>query len=276
MPNLCRNVAFGIGVVLVALGCYSPNIAQGGFICGADGGCPDKFHCASNNRCYQGDASIDMLPVCNSDATVKAKCATQAALGQSCNPICQTGCNCGWCGVVGGATACLTGSAGKKDVGGTCDPSKDSECLPGLYCQPENCPVGTTTGSCYRLCDPADTTDVCGTGSACNVTAKKNGGGTFQFLKLCSAACDPVSQTSPSCPSPFACYPSGATTTECDCAGTKGTGISCGLAEDCVPGETCVGPMNGTICRPVCTATAPCASGTTCNIPGGAASGTCM
>jgi hypothetical protein len=275
--GLRRIAAVLVAAPLIALGCYSPNISDRGYACGDHGECPEHFHCASNHLCYQHDASIDMQAVCNSVTTVQpiTSCSSAGASGQ-CNPICQTGCNnCGWCAVVGGAATCLTGTAGKMDVGATCDPTKSSECSPGLYCQPETC--GTvTTGTCYQLCDRTDTTNsVCGAKSACNVTAKKSGDGNLPF-ELCSPICDPISQSNMNCQSPFACYPSGATTTECDCAGTAGTGDTCLLAEACAPGKTCVGSGGANTCRPVCTATATCASGTTCNIPTGAASGTCM
>ena len=56
---------------LFVAACYSPNISPGGFACGTDGGCPDNFHCAPNNLCYQGDASVEMPPpVCDSVTTV--------------------------------------------------------------------------------------------------------------------------------------------------------------------------------------------------------------
>jgi hypothetical protein len=262
---------------LFAAACYSPNISPGGFACGDGGACPDKFHCASNNRCYQeADASIDMPAVCTSVTTTQPTCTKGAASGQ-CNPTCQTGCNnCGWCAVVGGAAMCVTGTAGTKDVGATCDSSKTSECLPGLYCQPETCGA-VSTGSCYRLCDPADTKNgvnpVCGAMSACNLAAKKSGSGALPF-SLCSLVCDPTSQSNMNCQAPFACYPSGATTTECDCGGTAATGAPCLLADICAPGETCVGPSGAATCRAICTATVACTSGT-CSIPTGALSGTC-
>src|SRR4051794_24458065 len=114
-----------MGAALFAAACYSPNINSGSYACGTDGGCPDKFHCASDHRCYQeADAKIDIQPVCNSVTTTQpiasTFCSTAAATGQ-CNPICQTGCNkCGWCAVAGSAAMCLTGAAGQKDVGVTC------------------------------------------------------------------------------------------------------------------------------------------------------------
>lgn len=277
MPRFGRIAIVGIPAFLFALSCYNPNISSGSYACGSDGGCPDKFHCASNHICYQGDASIDVPPVCSSVTTVQpiasASC-TGAAASARCSPICQTGCNnCGWCALAGGAATCLTGTAGTKDVGKTCDPTKTSDCLPGLYCQAETCGA-VSNGICYRICDPSQTKNgvnpACGAMSTCNVAAKNGGGFT-----LCSPICDPLSQTNVNCPAPFACYPSGATTTECDCAGTGATGDPCSFASMCAQGETCAGPSGAFTCRPICTAVVPCTSGT-CNIPNGAVSGTCM
>ena len=270
-----------MGVALLGVACYSPNISERGYACGDHGECPEHFHCASNHLCYQGDASVDVSPVCKSVTTVQpiaADFCSKAATSGQCSPLCQTGCNdCGWCAVVDSGAACLTGTAGQKNVGAACDPTKDSECSPGLYCQPQTC--GTVKiGTCYQLCDVNDNVNnvnrVCGAKSACNVTAKNSLGGNLTFM-LCSTVCDPLSQTNSNCPAPFACYPSGATTTECDCAGSAGTGASCSLAENCTPGQTCVGTSAGITCRPICTSTVGCTPGT-CSIPQGAASGTCQ
>ena len=186
----------------LVLGCYSPNIAKGGFICGDGGACPDKFHCALDNRCYQ--EVIDMAPVCTSDASAQQVCSALPASGQACNPGCQMGCDgCGWCAVVNGATRCLTGKAGTKDVGAVCTPSLESDCMPGLYCQAE-----CGAGRCYRICDASDR-GVCGAGSMCNLTGHSSGdAGTFSFT-LCSlvagGTCDAVAQTGCGALGPFAC-----------------------------------------------------------------------
>ena len=109
--------------------------------------------------------------------------------GGACNPGCQTGCSCGWCGVVGGASQCLTGTAGPKDVGEVCNPNSDPNdpmaCKAGLYCQPE---CSDTTGRCYRYCPSTNDSTVCGTGSSCNVTLRKLGGGLPTAGYPCSAA----------------------------------------------------------------------------------------
>ena len=250
--------------MLIALGCYSPNIATGSYACGSDGGCPDKFHCASNHICYsEADAHIDMMPVCKSDASASQLCNALHTSGQACNPGCQTGCNgCGWCAVVSGATKCLTGKAGTKDVGAVCTPSLESDCMPGLYCQPE-----CGTGRCYKICDASDT-GICGTGSKCNLAgSSRSDAGAFSFT-LCSLVtdgkCDPVAQTG--CKDPaFACYPT-SPATECDCPGTVANGQACLFAAQCGRGSSCIGlSMTTQICLQTCKIGADCTSGTCMN-----------
>jgi hypothetical protein len=265
-----------IGLPVLVLGCYTPNISPGGFACGDKGACPDNFQCNTvNNRCYQGphDASL----VCDAVTTVAQVCSAEQVAGQVCNPGCQTGCGgCGWCAVVDGATTCLTGPGGTKAVGDVCDPAIQSDCSPGLYCQPE-----CGSGRCFRFCDSSDAT-VCGTGSECSTAARKSDGSALPFALLCTLVdtCDPVTQMG--CQSvAFACYPG--TPNECDCAGTIGTGQGCplGLASQCIAGDSCFGIPNGTggttnTCLPTCKTAADCKSVGTCMNAGTNFYGYCM
>lgn len=74
--DLRRIAAVLVVSSLSVLGCYSPNIGEGTYACGPDGGCPDKFHCASNHLCYQkADAAIDMQAVCKAAATLPQTCS---------------------------------------------------------------------------------------------------------------------------------------------------------------------------------------------------------
>lgn len=260
-----RQTAAVLVVALsVALGCYSPHIADGGFSCGTDGGCPDNFHCASDHRCYQADANIDMPVVCDAAATTMQVCSLPASSG-ACNPGCQSGCNsCGWCGVVGGVASCMTVPPGIHDIGDLCDPTKTSDCKAGLYCLSE-----CGTGRCYKFCDRNDSNAaaVCGTGSSCNMNVKGSGSVSFSLCSLVSA-CDPVAQTTATCPAPFACYPAGIDGSECDCPGTQRTGQVCegGVAHFCIKGDSCFSISGGTnyMCLPTCKVDADCASGTSC------------
>ncbi len=258
--GLRRIAAVLIVAPLIALGCYSPNIATGSYACGSDGGCPDKFHCASNHVCYlEADASFEMPPVCTAAATLPQICSVAATAGP-CNPGCQSGCKCGWCGVVGGATSCMTGPPGKNDIGDVCDPTKTSDCKAGLYCLSE-CGVGR----CYKFCDRTDpnVAATCGTGSSCSMTV--TGTGSFSF-SLCSlvSTCDAVAQN---CPAPFACYPAGVNGSECDCPGTAGTGQVCmgGVAHFCTKGDSCFNISGANTCLQTCKGATDCASGTSCN-----------
>lgn len=264
MPHVRRIATIGLAAFLVALGCYSPHIVSGGFTCGSDGGCPDNFHCASNNRCYEeADAKIDVPVVCNSEFSAPQVCSAPHATGQSCNPGCQTGCmnGCGWCAVTNGATKCLTGKPGTKDVGAVCTPSLESDCMPGLYCQPE-----CGTGRCYRICD-ASATGACGAGSTCNLRGRSSSdAGTISFT-LCSlvagGTCDAVGQTG-CVASAFACYPT--VPTECDCPGAVATGQTCAFAADCQRGASCIGLTSTTkVCLQTCKTTADCTTGTCMN-----------
>ncbi|HEY4393301.1 MAG TPA: hypothetical protein VGP64_04535 [Polyangia bacterium] len=276
MTTLRRASCVALVAAATALGCYSPNIAAGGFRCGdGDAGvCPDNFQCAADHRCYRGpvDAAVDKAMVCTSMTLSPVQGCSGGATGGGCSPACQTGCDCGWCAVVGGASKCVTGTAGLKDAGEVCDPTNATAaliCKAGLYCQPE---CGDTTGRCYRYCPSNMDSTVCGTGSTCNVTLRELGGGipTAGFL-LCSltSSCTVVPQDK--CPLGFSCYAGGLTQNECDCPGTVSTGDSCSATPQCSPGNLCIGPKMGTTCHQACNESngnADCPAGMTCNSSG--------
>lgn len=279
MDNLRRLLLSGVvAVSATVFSCYSPNIADKGFLCGDGGTCPDNFQCAADHRCYRGkvDAAVDKPIVCTSVTSVAPVCATEPTSPQQCNPTCQTGCTCGWCAVVGGTSKCLTGTAGSKNVGDVCDPTSSMDCKAGLYCQPE---CSDTTGRCYRYCPSTGDSTVCGSGSSCNVTLRKLGGGipTGGFL-LCSltSACTVVPQNG--CPSGFSCYAVGLTQDECDCQGPKATGDACTATPQCQAGNLCIGPSGGATCHQACnevSGNADCPAGMTCT-PSGTLYGYCM
>jgi hypothetical protein len=164
----------------------------------------------------------------------------------------------------------MTGPEGGKDIGAVCDPTMESDCKAGLYCQPE---CQNTTGRCYRLCD---STSACGTGSVCGTVARSNTNAQLPFT-LCSLvqSCDPIGQTG--CPQGFACYPNGGIQTECDCPGVNDTGASCQFfVYDCIADDQCVSFSNGSSsCFVNCSQTSGCAKGS-CNVQPSATYGYCM
>jgi hypothetical protein len=245
---------FALGALSGA--CYNPNIKSGALKCAAGRTCPDGFQCASDNLCYRGDGGPDVpaTMVCNSVTPDASTCSRPAASGQPCNPACQSGCSCGWCGVkTTGAVACLMGTPGTKTTVGTlCDPTNPYDCAPGLYCRAE-----CGTGRCYKFCD---TGDDCAVGTSCSISLPSSA------LHLCSLpdpGCDPIRKTL--CPSGFACYPSG-TRTECDCPGTDDAGTTCGFTDSCMPGYQCVA-TSGTstpTCQKLCRVSSDCGGTRTC------------
>ncbi len=243
---------------LSVVGCYNPNIVEGGLMCGPNRACPDDYKCASNSRCYRRDAGTDVpaAPQCMSTTPDAATCSRPLD-GQPCNPACEYGCSCGWCAVSGGAVSCLTGKPGTKKVGDTCDSSNATDCSPGLYCLAE-----CGTAHCHKYCDRAhDNADCASLGTTCSVTAINNKSYQFSVCALPQNACNPV--TGGGCASGFACFAFSASV-ECDCAGTKTTGMGCKLLQDCAPGYTCINAGGDQSCRKTCMTNGECPSGTTC------------
>ncbi len=259
-----RRIAATLVLVLsVSSGCYSPHIVGGGYRCGDGGACPSGFRCAADHRCYSDsvDAKIELPVTCDSGTSTTSVCTAPAVSGE-CNPGCQSGCNCGWCAVVNGASKCLEGTAGTKDVGAVCDPARKSDCKAGLYCQPE-----CGTGRCYKLCN-SDAN--CDAPSKCDQKAQKvtDGGTASTPFGLCRlvVSCDPTVASSALCPAPFGCYPTGlGSQTECDCAGSIAPGQGCTFLPDCQPGYSCNGTSAGTICLQTCTDSTQCTTGSCTN-----------
>ena len=250
---------------LLVVACYNPNIAQGGFQCGAKNACPQNFHCASDNRCYRGDAGPTDAGVACESPPPTPSCSIDAGSDQTCNPGCQRGCACGWCAISGNNTvSCSTAKQGKTALGQVCDPTATTNpCKPGLFCQPECGSVGR----CLQVCNAnheCNTTDA-GT-STCSLTAS---GTTFRLCTLPN--CDPFKDTG--CPTGSACYAIFPSQTFCSCAGTKAAGATCVNTDDCQPGYTCIGGASGSHCAQLCnnTTNADCASdggSATCTVEG--------
>jgi hypothetical protein len=270
-----------LGSGMVA-GCYRPNILQGGLRCTDAGACPDGFHCASSGLCYEGDAG-PTGPVCGSTPPTPS-CTTAPATGQPCNPNCDFGCSCGFCGVTDGKTTCLTVPAGSAAVGDVCDPRGQAPCQKGLYCKPECGSVDPDLGRCYKFCAAASDCQVCTGDGACQATtctvtetSTSSTGQSFSFM-LCSQPtqqCSPLGATSgcPTADSAFACY-SQSDETFCDCKGTippNPTNMPCKFVGDCIPGYSCV-PFGGGVansCLPTCRTNTDCTAPATCNFLAG-------
>jgi hypothetical protein len=172
----CLAVVLGMAAGGLGLGCYSPNIKDGGLMCAADGSCPSGFTCVAN-RCVRPDSGLDLLappdapgetspdqPEVGDGATEMA--CVQPVAGCTplpsttmCDPVCQTGCGCTQkCSVKHDATiACLPLMGPPRATWDTCDIAsygsdlQDDTCVPGDIClQPGG--AGGAAHSCFQLC----------------------------------------------------------------------------------------------------------------------------
>jgi hypothetical protein len=260
-------------VGITSVGCYKPNIRDGGLLCSDGGLCPDGFHCAANGTCKEGGAtkcqpaSPRLEPICTPDP------------GIDCDPVCQSRCDCGRCNLVGAELTCVP--AGDKQRGDFCNPVAD-DCAPGNVCL-SDC-NGKVAGRCFRFCGNGTVTreDLCG-GQACNVPVNDVDGGVTD-LTACAPpakACNAAGDGSDCGSSALGCYVdvTGAATV-CDCKGASPPAGNCSVFNSCVPGYRCIsmGLINGG--QPTCVKTCAvdgasgCSAGT-CQRAGSGAFGFC-
>ncbi|HET6282572.1 MAG TPA: hypothetical protein VFH73_16530 [Polyangia bacterium] len=258
-----------------AAGCYDPNISNGGLLCAANAKCPDGFKCnPADQKCYKTSGGADArpdAPICTFPV-VTPTCSDAPKMNQKCNPVCQNGCQCGRCNVIGKEPTCT--AIGAKTVGQVCNLSAD-DCSAGLICLQEAC-GGGTLGRCYKYCSKADQ---CG-GPSCQIPVLAPGNQETGFL-VCDVAaqdCDPVAKTG--CPSPsLNCYLTSANQTLCDCPNRAGMlGEACTIYSDCATGLVCVSNLAGLAgsrCAQICSQQSPnCPAAMHC-IPSGMKYGYC-
>jgi hypothetical protein len=229
----------GMAAAGLGLGCYSPNIKNGGLTCAADGACPSGFSCvAGSNVCVRPDAGLDLVaprdaaretssdrPAIGDGATEMvcvqpvAGCTPQSTT--MCDPVCQTLCGCTEkCSVKHNATIACLPLLGQRATWDTCDiTSYDSDvqndtCQPGDICLQPGGSGGTTRG-CFQLCRTDDDCAALGTmaadaaagGAAPPCVLRPVGTAPPNFAppmaRVCDvpyATCDPTPTTNSGCP----------------------------------------------------------------------------
>lgn len=245
-------------VVAALAGCYRPNVQDAGLWCSDGGACPEGFHCGVDRRCHVGQTTM-----CGSDAAVMPLCSDQP-LGKQCDPICQQGCECGRCNLVGDDLRCV--ASGSKIAGDYCNLMSD-DCAAGFVCLREPCSAedadaGPQVGRCYRYCAGDQHCD----GMMCNVQVVSAGGTLLSACQLPPRTCDPVNATTTCGSSLLACYVVDNGRTFCECPQFAGAGEACGVFSSCVPGYRCVqqGAMTPR-CRKVCRLDgSDCGAGSAC------------
>jgi hypothetical protein len=263
-----------LGMSLV-IACYRPSIQTAGLRCAEGGACPEGYHCGADRRCYKGATRM-----CLPDAGAVTPMCSDQPLGEQCDPVCQQGCECGRCNLVGdnmGGAKLDCVPPGAKARGEFCNVASD-DCGAGLVClleqcMPENPDAGPQLGRCYRYCAGDQHCD----GTSCNVNIV-TAAGAMSACQLPPRACDPVVGNGTCGNTMLGCYIDSNGRTFCECSGTAALGEPCGVFTDCVPGFRCVqqGAMTPR-CRQVCRLGASdCGAASACmGTPGDAMFGYC-
>lgn len=289
-----RAQLLGFGLVLAAgLGCYNPDIKNGGLLCNGDPSkgpaCPDGYSCSAGHCVKNGtDAGIagsggvgGAGGAAGASGTggsllctnYKAPTSCAATSGLTCDPYCQSGCGtaggaaCNKCNLKWSGTAwsegCTVGGNAKEGDTCTRDSANNDSCMPGLSCLPG---ADNTCLRCGKVCR----TDADCPGSTCYWTYT-SGTKTCDFAPT---TCNPVLVTG--CSGSLKCYwVDGTAKTVCDCPGLTAAGSACEISRDCVAGHACVAK----VCRRLCSPAAPaatCGTGSCVAITGLPAVGYCQ
>lgn len=250
----------------IAIACYKPDIPNGKIACSDKGECPDGSNCQSGfclTGAGGGTAGAGGMTGGGGAGGAGGVCvgplpACTAQSGGTCDPVCQSGCECSQrCNISGEKIVCQNpvAAADRKQVGDVCDTMPLDSCQPGLICLPEVADV--CKNHCYRFCR----SDADCTGSAhCSVPLAVNGAQLPQ--KVCDnppGSCLPFGNQTTCIKGPgFGCYLMGHDYPEevvCDCAGSLPEDAECQFERECRPGLICVAttsPNDKPKCRRVC------------------------
>lgn len=256
--------------------------------------CSDGLVCNGSERC-EGGRCVAGTPVvcddgvaCTTDRCTEPAAAceyvpddTMCAAGESCNATlgCRAGCTETPCKLVAPQCGCPAGQgcyidgtgarlcamAGVNAQGAAC--SGTTSCTAGNLCVNID-RAGGSTGSCLHFCS-SDTH--CG-GGICFYELDDGAGGVLTGVRLCTQACNPVTQTG--CRAGAYCdvfrEPAGAMRYFTDCtAPPMGAGVQgspCTTVDQCASGYTCADPGTGNECMKWCNVTtgSGCSGGRTC------------
>ncbi len=279
---MTRTIGFAVGLLLLFCGCFNTSgITNGGLVCNSGAvACPDGFVCNSG-KCWKNGTGPDA--VCTPSTPPYgpfATCSTSAPNLTTCDPVCQSGCDCGKRCVfnleTGNSFTCETTAepAGFAfvDPVGQCNSPNDNACAPGSVCIGDD----VCGNLCYKTCRAAVD---CASNSRCTRDLVLDSDGVTPVVPnayLCSPpieVCNPTG--SAACANPragFNCvFLAGLTgqqavdTTTCDCATLHSVAIGekCStIPDDCRPGAACV---NG-VCRRLCNLKATASPCPTANV----------
>ncbi len=192
---------------------------------------------------------------------------TDGGIQGNCDPIANSGCPSGMkCSTLQNGQAFSVGcrSKGTKAAGDDCTQvvttagQTGDDCGDGLACFTVQ---GDASATCHQICSPSGAGTACPSKFVCGINVG------LASLAFCRASCQPLEQSG--CASNEACYLASTGAVCSSPVGTKSPGNPCSLANDCLPGSTCVltSASSGT-CYSFCSTaggTPACSGGTTCN-----------
>jgi hypothetical protein len=268
------QIVMALAPLLPLLGCYNTSsVENGGLACSSEGTCPTGFAC-QDGRCWQ---NAKQPLTCSQPFGPFASCTAQTPANSSCDPVCQSGCDCSHrCVYEADQTAfvCEATPAPASFVAplANCD-NRIDRCAPGSVCIADDiCP-----SLCYKTCR-AD--GDCPTNSRCTTTGLTDAAGAalvdgVYFCSPPTEACNPTgaaacaaARTGFNCVFVAGLTGSGTSdATVCDCATLHNVrvGEACVTTPDnCQPGAVCVNNRCRTICNKSASGSA-CPSGGGCN-----------
>jgi hypothetical protein len=212
------------------VGCFNPDIHNGGLACGPGGSCPEGFVCSSG-ACY------NRLPTA---PTVDAAVGTGGSDGQTVE--------------VGQSLIRIGDSCDLIMAGGVVT----DRCVPGSVCV-----EGNVWHICMAVCS---TSQDCTGGAVCERRRRaQTSAAEVSVCGLPTVTCNPIAGVVSGCPSGRYCYVD-APRTVCEITSGDGQQSPCLYSRDCLPGYLCAadGPGAGR-CYPACTAGSTCPRMTTCS-----------
>lgn len=282
---MTRTIGCVVGLAILLGGCFNTNsIKNAGLECNSvAGACPDGFACKAG-LCWKNGTGPDAggtgsdasnpgtdatVPIACTPSTPPygpfATCSPSPANPNTCDPVCQLGCDCGKRCVfdshTGNSFTCEATSESPNfafvQPTGKCD-TNDTACAPGSVCIPDD-----VCGSlCYRTCR---TLVDCGGKGRCtqNLVQDQNLQPLVPNVFLCSGpaeSCNPTGTAScVNARAGFNCvFFAGLTGTQvgdattCDCATfhDKSVGATCtSVPDNCQPGAACINNLCHRICN---------------------------
>lgn len=162
-------------LALVAAGCFPPDLGDGAIACGANGACPPKYFCHSDQRCWKTPQTGGGGDMAMADAAASDMMSDDLAGGDL--ACMKAACGSRNCGMIpdncGGVEPCGGSCPAQQSCGGGM-PGMANVCAAGKTCTPIVCQAGSDCGlvsdGCSAVLDCGMCLDqkICGADHKCH------------------------------------------------------------------------------------------------------------